>query len=473
MTPASLQRRPAPVVQRAPAEAPPATSRAASGLPRFLQEAELDAGTTGAAPAPAGAGLGLFGGMPAPPLPIGPDACSTVEEEERKTKFRARSFSAFNFRPSAGYGQFDAFYWPASSLMAAIVKMKFNFVEAINTPPPAALFSMWMSGQDIMQFFWTEAQKIQFAQEYRDRVASRWSFQHTFRSKKACWPFTASPYIAPRVVDDVADAHFDVTVRKGSGGSSFNAENPGTPGWRGTGKIDEQDNQEIANFRSRDVARSERQRLERAIAAATASPVLFSKDSAVIPPADQTRLHTLAAAMKAKNPSDPAIPITINGFASSEGTLARNEKLAEDRANAVADALLAEGVPQPLVIVGSGPVGAPDDAANRKVDIVPSTTFESSYTDNRFAPGEHEFGHAIGLPDEYKNITAGKLGDKQTAFTNLAQAAGVAPPDPWGDRTSSLMATGVDVLPRHYLTLWEALGQMTSPDITRNEWSID
>ena len=152
--------------------------------------------------------------------------------------------------------------------------------------------------------------------------------------------------------------------------------------------------------------------------------------------------------------------------------MARNEKLAEDRADAVADTLLAAGVPQPLVIVGSGPVGAPDDAANRKVDIVPSTTFEGTYTGNRFAPGEHEFGHAIGLPDEYKNITTGELGDKQTAFTNLAQAAGVAPPDPWGDRTSSLMASGVDVLPRHYLTVWEALGQMTSPDITRNEWSI-
>ena len=78
------------------------------------------------------------------------------------------------------------------------------------------------------------------------------------------------------------------------------------------------------------------------------------------------------------------------------------------------------------MIVGSGPVGAPDDAANRKVDIVPSTTFEGTYTGNRYAPGEHEFGHAIGLPDEYKNITTGKLGDKQTAFTNLARAAGVA-----------------------------------------------
>jgi outer membrane protein OmpA-like peptidoglycan-associated protein len=472
VTPSSLQRRLEPVVQRAPAEAPPEPSPSPAGLPRFLHEGEPDAGPADAGPAPTDAGGGVPGGVPVPPLPTGPDACSTVEEEERKTKFRARSFSALNFRPSAGYGQFDAYYWPALSLMAAIVKMKFNFVEAINTPPPATLISMWMSGQDIMQFFWTDAQKIQFSQEYRDRVAARWSFVHTFRSKKPCWPFTASPYIAPRVVDDAADAHFDVTVRKGPGGSSFNAENPGTPGWRGTGKIDEEDNLEKANFRSGQVARSERERLERAIAAAAASPILFPKDSAVIQPADLTKLRTLAAAMRAKNPSDPAIPITINGFASSEGPLARNEKLAEDRANAVADALLAAGLPQPLAIVGSGPVGAPDDAANRKVDIVPSTTFEGTYTGNRFAPGEHEFGHAIGLPDEYKNITTGELGDKQTAFTSLARAAGVAPPDPWGDRTSSLMASGVDVLPRHYLTVWEALGQMTSPDITRDEWSI-
>ena len=458
------------MVQRAPADAPPQPSQAPGGLPRFLDEAEPDAGTTDAAPA--GAGAGLLGGVPAPSLPIAA-ACSTAEEEERKTKFRARSFSALNFRPSAGYGQFDAYYWPALSLMAAIVKMKFNFVEALNTPPPATLIQMVMAGQDITQFFWTDAQKVQFSQLYRDRVASRWSFQHTFSSKKPCWPFTASPYLAPREVGDPADAHFDGTVRKGEGGSSFQAENPGTPGWRGTGKIDEKDNEEVLNFRSKQVARSERQRLERAIAGATASPILFKKDSAVIQPADLAKLQTLAAAMRAKNPSDPTIPITINGFASMEGPLARNEKLAEDRANAVADALLDAGVPQPLAIVGSGPVGAPEDAANRKVDIVPSTTFEGTYTGNRKAPGEHEFGHAIGLPDEYENNTTGKLGDKQTAFTTLAQAAGVAPPDPWGDRTSSLMASGVDVLPRHYLTLWEALGQMTSPDITRNEWSID
>jgi outer membrane protein OmpA-like peptidoglycan-associated protein len=471
----TLQQKLEPVVQRTPTEAPPESSSPSAGLPRFLQDAGAeaapgDAGVTDAGPAPADAGGGLPGGVPAPPLPTGPDACGTVEEEERKTRFGARSFSAPNFRPSAGYGKFDAYYWPSSSLMAVIVKMKFNFVEADNTPPVTTLWQMLLSGQDITQFFWTDAQKTQFETEYRDRVAGRWSFAHTFRSTKPCWPFTATPYVAPRVVGDAADGHFDVTVHKGSGGSAFRAENPGTAGWRGTGNLYEEDNQEDPDFNSTRVARSERQRLERAIAAAAASPILFPKDSAVVQPADLATLRSLAEAMKAKNPSDPAIPITISGFASSEGPLLRNEKLAEDRANAVAVVLA--GVPQPLVIVKGGPIGAPDDAANRKVDITPSTTFEATYASNRFSAGEHEFGHAIGLPDEYKNITAGKLGAKQTAFVNLAAAAGVAAPSQWGDMTSSLMSSGVDVLPRHYLTFWEALGQMTSPDITRNEWSI-
>ena len=77
------------------------------------------------------------------------------------------------------------------------------------------------------------------------------------------------------------------------------------------------------------------------------------------------------------------------------------------------------------------------------------------------------------MPDEYQNNTTGPLGTQQTALGNLASAAGVAAPDQWGVNTSSVMSAGVDVLPRHYLTLWEALGQMTSPDITRNEWSIE
>ena len=52
-----------------------------------------------------------------------------------------------------------------------------------------------------------------------------------------------------------------------------------------------------------------------------------------------------------------------------------------------------------------------------------------------------------------------------------SSTVGVDAPE-WGETSTSVMSVGVDVLPRHYLTVWEALGAMTSPHITRNQWSI-
>ena len=55
---------------------------------------------------------------------------------------------------------------------------------------------------------------------------------------------------------------------------------------------------------------------------------------------------------------------------------------------------------------------------------------------------------------------------------HLPLSAGVQGPAVWGVDTSSQMSNGIDVLPRHYVTLWEALGRMTSPDISQAEWKL-
>ncbi len=449
---------------RAPQSAERAEPVSNPGLPSYLSGSTPDGGVE---PEAADASQ-----------PADPDTCGTPEEEAQKERFRQRDFSVLDFRPSAGYGKFDAYYWPNDSLMAAIVKMKFTYVQAADTPPLGTLISMALAGDDISRYFWSEAEKSQFASDYVQRASDRWSFAHTFRSTKPCWPFTARPHVTPRVVEEASDAHYDITVHKLSdpgahATSSIDAENPGTPDWRGGGDLDSNDLRENTDLHSDEVAHSERNRLERAVTAAQVSPVQFAHNSAVVQPPYVARLRTLAEAMRAKNPSDPAVPMVCTGFASAEGELDHNQRLAEQRAEAVASELRTASVPQPLVVNGQGPIGAPNEAANRKVELAPSTSFETTYATNRFSAGEHEFGHALGLPDEYVNRTSGDLGAKQTAFDNLARAAGVAPPDQWGDTTASQMSAGVDVLPRHYLTIWEALGHMTQPDITRDQWRID
>ncbi|WP_308367691.1 MULTISPECIES: OmpA family protein [unclassified Microbulbifer] len=472
---------PVPPAQQMPATDTPAQ---AANNPAWSQLAtaeheSMDAGVADAAPVPSDASVPIPGGV-GPPAPSGPDACSTQDEEDRKNAFRYSIKSVSRFRPSAGYGMFDATYIPFASLMTASVKMKFNFLPAEDMPDIWTLAQLIADGNtaEVAKYFWTEPQQRQYETDYVTQVASRWSLQHAFRSTKPCWPFVAHPVVYPSIVASDTDAHFNVNVFKMSSASAsrkstFRARNPGTADWQGSGELDENDVVDKQNHRSRDVARSERMRLERAISSTSASPILFEQGKSAIRPGEEVKLRALANLMKQKNPSDPVIPLLIDGFASAEGRAAFNQRLSEDRANAVRDLLQSEGVPQPAIPDGKGAVGAPNDPASRKVELTPDSSFETSYSGNVYAVAGHEFGHTLGLPDEYRNRTSGNLGQKQTDFTNLAHAAGVEPPDRWGDRTSSIMASGVDVLPRHYLTLWEALGAMTDPDITRDEWSVD
>jgi len=115
----------------------------------------------------------------------------------------------------------------------------------------------------------------------------------------------------------------------------------------------------------------------------------------------------------------------------------------------------------------------------------------------------HEFGHMIGLVDEYGCLSdeaADKMADLNFIYASeknqfkdlkspdanaaspeskIAQAllaewcatVGVEPAQ-YGTKSISLMSNGSKFYPRHFITLWKAISDLTTPPTQPSEWSI-
>jgi hypothetical protein len=91
----------------------------------------------------------------------------------------------------------------------------------------------------------------------------------------------------------------------------------------------------------------------------------------------------------------------------------------------------------------------------------------------------HEFGHMIGLPDEYENPTSTGSGKKEdqakvlhkNGSQSLAVKARVGCPA-FGEYTGSIMSRGDAFTKFHFITVWEALVAMTASFSRPEEWDI-
>jgi peptidoglycan-binding protein ArfA len=116
--------------------------------------------------------------------------------------------------------------------------------------------------------------------------------------------------------------------------------------------------------------------LQSAINAATGGPISFGNDGFSLTPADDQILSQVADKLMAC----PSAHATINGYTDNSGTEAINIPLSSQRAQTVADFLVAHGVASDqLVVKGLGSVNpiVPNDtpenrAKNRRVEIVVS-----------------------------------------------------------------------------------------------------
>jgi peptidoglycan-binding protein ArfA len=116
--------------------------------------------------------------------------------------------------------------------------------------------------------------------------------------------------------------------------------------------------------------------LQSAINALTGGPIVFANDGFSLTPADNQILIQVSGRLKAC----PAAHATINGFSDNSGVEAINVALSSQRAQRVADFLVANGVAGAVLVVkGLGsvnPVASNDTvdgrAKNRRVEIVVS-----------------------------------------------------------------------------------------------------
>ncbi len=93
-----------------------------------------------------------------------------------------------------------------------------------------------------------------------------------------------------------------------------------------------------------------------------AAQVYFSTGSSTIAPSDQEALSALAAIAM----GGPGYLVQVKGFADSSGTLAMNQTLSRDRAEAVIDYLMQKCNVPPRHIVAPGAMGISDPAASNE-----------------------------------------------------------------------------------------------------------
>lgn len=335
-------------------------------------------------------------------------------------------------------GKFDAIYNPGAKLLNINVKVKFTFP---NDPPainPAAR---------VLQII----RHATYAQKFISQIESSWSGRYQFknvRSPQSVWGKLNPVSVKVDVVPVSVGQHFTIKARpKTKGGAQVAGS---------VVKLYKGDLTPQVGFQQAATKAGELTRLNRI----TPSPIYFANDSAVVRSRYRRRLKFMATYLKRIN--DPRFNIKITGHASATGGAAYNMDLSKRRAQAVENELKAGGATNHnLVTAWKGFAGATTSWKWRKVVIVPEIP---AGWKNVFKTAVHEFGHMVGLGDEYWQ-SAGKP-TRPTHYGLVRKAFGRkyanqvvgkrGTPD-----SASVMHFGSDIRIYHYVTFWSALAETT------------
>lgn len=390
--------------------------------------------------------------------------------------FMSRSYIMKNVHPSTGRGLFDVAYEPTTGDMTVTVRVCFNFRTGNILDPDwlaavGGFVGIGRRGWTASDFIWTDEEKTAWAERAIAEVQNAWSEQYVFHSQTPGWETLPPVHVNVVVRQGPADASqwvIDVNKYPVDSGLSEAMTIPDPGSSQSTGHLSEGSRDEGGLLGiDRDphsTGTTDRARYGD-VDADNPGIVFFDQGSATVSGGDAADLQTFGATLGA--PDIPPFPVVVTGHASSEGTEDRNQRLSEDRARNVSNEIVQGGAKVQPTVVAEGERGATEDPAWRmaEIDVKDFTSSQTTVV--------HEFGHILGLGDEYPTAdatppTARPVGTP-VAHSPLAQRLIPGQQPIVAHHSDSIMSAGESVRPHHYVTFLEALGTVTG---TTGTWGI-
>ncbi len=406
-----------------------------------------------------------------------------VKAEKEFKAFLGSSYSKKDYVPDTAdnFGKFDVTYNPKKRAMQLNMRIKFEFPEDKNKA--RSMGNLW-GLTDSAERMQRKLRQIRYISSFIGQVQSGWSNKFKFqnvRQPQAVWGKLNPVRVNVNVTSVQAKQHYTLRAHTKTVDTAEVQSNA-------TSIVNfyKGDLKAKAAFNP-DVAKSEKARLVRNL-----PKIRFANGSAKVDSKYMKDLQFVGTYLKRMN--NPKFKLSIIGRANATGDPKQNMLVSIARAKAVEDKLKSFGASNhTIVATGAGSAGAGRAGSWRKADIIPEVP--KGYQ-NMQDVTLHEFGHMIGLDDEYKRPTEKKkdpvTGKMKTTFVDkrkfttdyplvkkmlgdkyAKQNIGIGD----GDR-ASVMDGGSEVRVYHYSTMWKALyetaGQASAPTpkMTWKDWKV-
>jgi outer membrane protein OmpA-like peptidoglycan-associated protein len=375
--------------------------------------------------------------------------------------FIGSTYKVPNYKPY-NFGRFDVEYNPSGNVVNATMRVKFDFPDDPIPQPGVGNLWGWLNQADVAA---AKARHDTYINNFKNTVITQWSGRYQFknvREPQSIWG-KLTP-VSVKVNIEVVDSnqHFLINAYTKKAGTANVTSGGVATFFKGNDVPQPKFNPGTAAGELTRVRRN------------TPSPVLFANNDAAVPADAQAKLQFLGTYISRIN--NPKFDIKIIGHASATGDSAKNLPLSQQRADNVAAALKSGGTGAHNITVSAvGDAGAAKTDDWRKVEI--ASDIPAGWQNLQDVTA-HEFGHMIGLDDEY---AAGR-GPLAEHHDLVAKAFGKEYADQVakaGDTDyASVMEGGNDVRIQHYVTFWEGLVKATEtaavpdPKFTYDDWKF-